>query len=466
MLRSYRNHITLIILTLILSATATLAQTTSFTYQGRLTDGGSPANGNYDLQFSLFSTEAGGGQIGDTKTIPNVVIADGIFTVPLDFGVNAFAGPPRYLAISTRLSGSGVFNPMMPRQAITSTPYAIRSLNSATADLAADSQQLGGADANQYVKSNDPRLSDARVPATGSSNYIQNSGTAQAAQFNISGNGTVNGLLQGNLINASTQYMLGGQRFAARIGTNGILLGPPNAPLVLGDGANVGVGTEVPTSDVGNSRVLAISGPAAVLTLKGNMPGANIFEWQSGSFLTFSGLNLHNGSSGTDPMTILTNNNVGIGITSPTARLHVNGKLKVNELGQAGTTQLCLNANNELSNCSSSTRYKTDFKPFTSGLSVVNRLQPLTFRWKADNSLDLGLGAEDVAAVEPLLAVRNAQGQVEGVKYDRLSAVFINAIKEQEAEIASLRQVNDELSARLRRIEETLKQQTRTRRRR
>jgi len=29
------------------------AQTTSFTYQGRLTDGGTAANGNYDLQFTL-----------------------------------------------------------------------------------------------------------------------------------------------------------------------------------------------------------------------------------------------------------------------------------------------------------------------------------------------------------------------------------------------------------------------------
>ena len=32
------------------------AQTTSFTYQGRLTDAGNPANGNYDLQFKLFDT--------------------------------------------------------------------------------------------------------------------------------------------------------------------------------------------------------------------------------------------------------------------------------------------------------------------------------------------------------------------------------------------------------------------------
>jgi hypothetical protein len=32
------------------------AQTTAFTYQGKLTDAGNPANGNYDLQFKLFDT--------------------------------------------------------------------------------------------------------------------------------------------------------------------------------------------------------------------------------------------------------------------------------------------------------------------------------------------------------------------------------------------------------------------------
>jgi hypothetical protein len=39
------------------------AQTTAFTYQGRLTDAGNPASGNYDLQFKLFDAPSGGTQI-------------------------------------------------------------------------------------------------------------------------------------------------------------------------------------------------------------------------------------------------------------------------------------------------------------------------------------------------------------------------------------------------------------------
>jgi hypothetical protein len=36
---------------------ATLAQTTAFTYQGKLSDGGNAATGQYDFQFKLFDTD-------------------------------------------------------------------------------------------------------------------------------------------------------------------------------------------------------------------------------------------------------------------------------------------------------------------------------------------------------------------------------------------------------------------------
>jgi hypothetical protein len=41
-------------------------------------------------------------------------------------------------------------------------------------------------------------------------------------------------------------------------------------------------------------------------------------------------------------------------------------------------------------------------------------------------------------AVEPLLVTRNELGQVEGVKYDRLNVVLVNAIKERQARIERL----------------------------
>src|SRR3989442_14077443 len=209
-----------ILLSILLGATAALGQTTSFTYQGRLTDGGTAANGNYDLQFVLFDSLSGGAQVGSTQTINTVPVSNGVFTVSLDFGANAFTGASRFLEISARPAG-GSFILLTPRQQVTSTPYAIRSANASSADTAmnatnatnaataTNATQLGGIAASQYVQTNDSRLSDPRPPTPGSSNYIQNTVSPQAAtNFNISGNGTAAGTLSGNVLNATTQFNL------------------------------------------------------------------------------------------------------------------------------------------------------------------------------------------------------------------------------------------------------------------
>jgi hypothetical protein len=127
--------------------------------------------------------------------------------------------------------------------------------------------------------------------------------------------------------------------------------------------------------------------------------------------------------------------NVGIGTSTPDDKLHVSGIIRVTTLGSAGTTAVCRNASLLLSTCSSSLKYKTNFANFRSGLNVLGRLRPITFDWKEGGMHDLGLGAEDVAAIEPLLVTYNKDGQVEGVKYDRIGMVMINAIKEQQTQI-------------------------------
>ena len=48
---------------------------------------------------------------------------------------------------------------------------------------------------------------------------------------------------------------------------------------------------------------------------------------------------------------------------------------------------------------------------------------------------DIGFGAEDVERINPLFVSYNSKGEVEGVKYDRLSVLFVNAFREQQAQI-------------------------------
>ncbi|MDQ3257625.1 MAG: tail fiber domain-containing protein [Acidobacteriota bacterium] len=122
-------------------------------------------------------------------------------------------------------------------------------------------------------------------------------------------------------------------------------------------------------------------------------------------------------------------------------------KVRIPGLGAAGATALCRNASNEISTCSSSLRYKTNIAPFRFGLSLINQLRPISFDWKDGGMKDVGFGAEDVARINPLFVTYNAAGEVEGVKYDRLSAVFVNAFKEQQTQIERQQKQLDELPA-------------------
>lgn len=119
--------------------------------------------------------------------------------------------------------------------------------------------------------------------------------------------------------------------------------------------------------------------------------------------------------------------------------------------------------------CSSSIRYKEQVENFTSGLELMGKLRPVTFRWKEGGESDLGLIAEEVSRVEPLLVTHNKQGNIEGVKYDRLSAILINAIQQQQAQIAEqqrtmakLQQENTEMRERFAVLEKLIQRAAET----
>ena len=103
---------------------------TGFTYQGKLIDGGVPANGTYDFQFRLFDALISGNQVGSTITQPGVTVTNGLFTVQLDFG-NVFNGTALYLEIGVRPgSSSGSYTTLSPLQPLSPTPYALYTTQS------------------------------------------------------------------------------------------------------------------------------------------------------------------------------------------------------------------------------------------------------------------------------------------------------------------------------------------------
>src|SRR5713101_3024753 len=99
---------------------STFAQGTAFTYQGRLNENGSPANGAYDLRFSLYDAASNGNAIGGLVTNAATSVTNGLFVAVLDFGPALFDGRDRWLEISVRTNGSlDAFGTLSPRQPIT-----------------------------------------------------------------------------------------------------------------------------------------------------------------------------------------------------------------------------------------------------------------------------------------------------------------------------------------------------------
>lgn len=100
---------------------------TAFTYQGRLTQNDAPADGPHDLRIFLYDADAGGSQIGETVLLEDVDVDQGIFTVRLDFGT-PFVDEARWLEIAVRPGEStGAFATLLPRQALTPVPFALRA---------------------------------------------------------------------------------------------------------------------------------------------------------------------------------------------------------------------------------------------------------------------------------------------------------------------------------------------------
>jgi hypothetical protein len=85
-------------------------------------------------------------------------------------------------------------------------------------------------------------------------------------------------------------------------------------------------------------------------------------------------------------------------------------------------------------------RLKKDIKPLTHALDSILQLQAKTYRWKEDttfaNKADIGLVAQDVEKVFPELVAEDGQGY-KAIAYSKLTAVLIEAMKEQQGQMTA-----------------------------
>ncbi len=101
-------------------------QIPDFVYQGRLEQDGAPANGAFDLTFTLYDQAQGGNAVGVAIEEPGYPVVGGLFTVSLAFP-GAFTGEQLYLEVG--VEGT----PMLPRQAVATAPVSQYSLSGALA---------------------------------------------------------------------------------------------------------------------------------------------------------------------------------------------------------------------------------------------------------------------------------------------------------------------------------------------
>jgi len=95
----------------------------------------------------------------------------------------------------------------------------------------------------------------------------------------------------------------------------------------------------------------------------------------------------------------------------------------------------------------SAERFKTNITTLDSQIENISLLKPVSFNWKEDNREDIGLIAEEINEIYPEFIGKNPNGEIQGVKYSKLTAVLVKSIQE-------LNEKNKELELRIKQLED------------
>ena len=132
------------------------------------------------------------------------------------------------------------------------------------------------------------------------------------------------------------------------------------------------------------------------------------------------------GQGATEWARFLSTGNLGIGKTNPSTILDVNG------------TITCIDINS-----TSDIKLKTNIKPILSPISKLLQLNGVSFNWIETNKPSIGVIAQEVENVLPELVNGN---NPKTVNYNGLIGVLIEAIKEQQDQINTLRDEIDKIT--------------------
>jgi hypothetical protein len=103
----------------------------------------------------------------------------------------------------------------------------------------------------------------------------------------------------------------------------------------------------------------------------------------------------------------------------------------------------------QLGTLASSERYKVGVETMGAASDKLEELRPVTYRLKSDpaGAVQYGLIAEEVAKIYPDLVFRNAEGGIEGVRYEELTPLLLNEVQQERKDARLQRQEVQRLSA-------------------
>ncbi len=82
---------------------------------------------------------------------------------------------------------------------------------------------------------------------------------------------------------------------------------------------------------------------------------------------------------------------------------------------------------------------KTDIKTLNNSLEKVNNLRGVSFDWKEGEKSDIGFIAQEVESIYPELVMTDEETGLKALKYANITAILVEAMKAQQAEIELLK---------------------------
>ena len=412
---------------------------TAITYQGRLELAGVPVNSTADLQFRLFDAPMAGDQVGLTQSFTNVSVVNGAFTKAIDFGADAFNGSARWLEVAVRSpANSGNYVILTPRQSITPAPYALKVPG-------IDGHSLNALDGSPMDAVFVNNVGDVGVGTTSPLGRLD----VRAGNSSYFRMDSTNGDLH---VNGGTDAVFGlyNDSTSSSARTEIILNNQPH--LVVNKLGGVGIGTTTPAR-----RLSVLDGGIYTAKLENTHPIGAVVEfrsaaadttWELGVSGTQSPLPVAAGSmyffrqGHTEPcITVDPNGLLGVGTPTPGYRLDLPNIASVDGRGRANRWDTY-----------SSIRWKDNVRPLENALDSVLQLRGVSFDWKAEHGggHEIGFVAEEVGAVVPELVTWEEDGKdAKGLAYDRISALTVEAIKEQQRQIEALQASHEQVLAEL-----------------